>query len=128
MTKTTQLTTIDANAGLEVYLNIPVQQAPQLKIGLPVRLVDDTGATARDRGDQLHFAVGGRYDADGAGEGAAPRAGGFRTSQYVRAQVIWTTEPGLTVPVTAVTRINGQFFAFVAETGQGGGSSRVSAP
>ena len=44
VTKTTQLTTIDAQAGLEVYLNIPVQQAPQLKMGLPVRLVDDTGA------------------------------------------------------------------------------------
>jgi multidrug efflux pump subunit AcrA (membrane-fusion protein) len=46
---------------------------------------------------------------------------GFRTSQFVRAQVIWTAEPGVTVPVTAVTRINGQFFAFVAEAGQGGG-------
>ena len=46
--------------------------------------------------------------------------GTLRTDQYVRAQVIWTTEPGLTVPVTAVTRINGQWFAFVAEPGEGG--------
>jgi multidrug efflux pump subunit AcrA (membrane-fusion protein) len=38
----------------------------------------------------------------------------------VRAQVIWSTEPGVTVPVTAVTRINGQFFAFVAEPGSAG--------
>ena len=46
--------------------------------------------------------------------------GTLRTDQYVRSYVIWTTEPGLTVPLTAVTRINGQWFAFVAEPGEGG--------
>jgi len=45
VTKATQLTTIDANAGLEVYLNVPVQQAPRLKVGLPVRIVDENGGT-----------------------------------------------------------------------------------
>ena len=45
--KATVLTTIDENAGLEVYINVPVQQAPKLKLGLPVRLVDDTGAVDR---------------------------------------------------------------------------------
>ena len=39
----TTLTTIDQNAGLEVYINVPVQEAPHLKIGLPVHLVDDEG-------------------------------------------------------------------------------------
>jgi len=33
----------DANDGLEVYLNVPGQQEPLLKGGLPVRLVDDRG-------------------------------------------------------------------------------------
>ena len=46
--------------------------------------------------------------------------GALRTDQYVRTYVIWSIEPGLTVPVTAVTRINGQWFAFVAEPGEGG--------
>ena len=46
--------------------------------------------------------------------------GNLRTDQYVRAQVIWSSEPGLTIPVTSVTRINGQWFAFVAEPGEGG--------
>jgi multidrug efflux pump subunit AcrA (membrane-fusion protein) len=41
--------------------------------------------------------------------------GQFRADQFVRARVVWSTEPGLTVPVTAVTRINAQFFAFVAD-------------
>ena len=39
----TMLTTVDDNQGLEVYLQVPVQQAPQLSVGLPVRIVDDRG-------------------------------------------------------------------------------------
>jgi multidrug efflux pump subunit AcrA (membrane-fusion protein) len=29
--------------------------------------------------------------------------------------VIWTSAPGRLIPVTAVSRVSGQFFAFVAE-------------
>jgi hypothetical protein len=48
------------------------------------------------------------------------KPGTLRTDQFVRALLVWTTEPGLTVPLTAVTRINGLWFAFVAEPGEGG--------
>ena len=41
--------------------------------------------------------------------------GALRASQFVRARIVWKTADGLVVPVTAVLRINGQFFAFVAE-------------
>ena len=50
-----------------------------------------------------------------------PSDKGFRTEQFVRAQIVWSTEPALTLPVTAVTRINGQYFAYVAEQGDKGG-------
>ena len=43
VTRSTVLTTVDENDVLEVYINVPVQQAPQLKVGLPVRLMDDRG-------------------------------------------------------------------------------------
>jgi RND family efflux transporter MFP subunit len=120
VTKSTQLTTIDAQAGLEVYLNIPVQQAPQLKTGLPVRLVDDTGAPLA--AESINF-ISPTVDTTTQTVLTIVPLGvraGFRTSQFVRAQVIWSTDPGIMIPVTAVTRINGQFFAFVAEPGQGG--------
>ena len=45
--------------------------------------------------------------------------GRLRASQYVRARIIWKTAEGLVVPVTAVLRISGQFFAFVAEDAGG---------
>ena len=41
VTRSTVLTTIDQNAGLEVYINVPVQEAEHLRVGLPVHLVDD---------------------------------------------------------------------------------------
>ena len=120
VTKATKLTSIDANAGLEVYLNVPVQQAPKLKVGLPVRIVDDTGTVIAE--EKIAFISPSVDERTQTVLVKTPVSvpGTLRTDQYVRSHVIWTTEPGLTVPVTAVTRINGQWFAFVAEPGEGG--------
>jgi multidrug efflux pump subunit AcrA (membrane-fusion protein) len=41
--------------------------------------------------------------------------GEFRADQFVRTRVVWRSAPGLTVPLTAVVRINGQYFAYVVE-------------
>jgi len=120
VTKATKLTSIDANAGLEVYLNVPVQQAPKLQLGLPVRIVDDTGATLAE--EKINFISPSVDERTQTVLVKTPVSvpGTLRTDQYVRSHVVWTTAPGLTVPVTAVTRINGQWFAFVAEPGEGG--------
>jgi multidrug efflux pump subunit AcrA (membrane-fusion protein) len=44
----------------------------------------------------------------------------LRLQQFVRARIVWRSTPGLTVPVTAVSRISGQYFCFVAEQGPNG--------
>ncbi|HET9467616.1 MAG TPA: efflux RND transporter periplasmic adaptor subunit [Vicinamibacterales bacterium] len=120
VTKATKLTSVDANAGLEVYLNVPVQQATKLQVGLPVRIVDDTGATIAE--EKINFISPSVDERTQTVLVKTPVSvpGTLRTDQYVRAYVIWSTAPGLTVPVTSVTRINGQWFAFVAEPGEGG--------
>ena len=121
VTRSTVLTTVDENDVLEVYINVPVQQAPQLKLGLPVRLVDDRGQVLAT--NKITFVS---PNVDTATQSVLAKAqlvegrGQFRSDQFVRARVVWTTAPGLTVPVTAVMRINAQFFAFVAEkSGEG---------
>ena len=43
----------------------------------------------------------------------------LRASQFVRARIVWKVTDGLLIPVTAVLRINGQFFAFVADNSEG---------
>jgi RND family efflux transporter MFP subunit len=120
VTRSTVLTTIDESAGLEVYINVPVQQAPSLKVGLPVHLVDDAGK--RLSTESLTF-VSSAVDAatqSVLAKSGLEHASGFRTEQYVRAQIVWSREPTLTVPVIALNRINGQFFAYVVEPGPGG--------
>ena len=120
VTKATALTSIDANAGLEVYINVPVQQATKLRLGLPVRIVDDAGATIAE--EKINFVAPSVDEKTQTVLVKTPVSvpGTLRTAQYVRSFVIWSTEPSLTIPVTAVTRINGQWFAFVAEAGEGG--------
>lgn len=116
VTRSTVLTTVDENDVLEVYISVPVQQAPQLKLGLPVRLVDDDGTVLAT--NKITFIS---PNVDTSTQSVLAKAalvegrGQFRSDQFVRARIVWTTAPGLTVPVTAVVRINAQFFAFVAE-------------
>ena len=113
--KTTVLTTIDENDVLELYVNVPVQQAPDLKLGLPVRIVDDRGRVLATNKityvspsvEPTQTVLAKAALVDGRGE--------FRADQLVRAQLVWRAAPGLSVPLTAVTRINGQFFAYVVE-------------
>ena len=121
VTRSTILTTVSENDVLEIYINVPVQQAPQLRTGLPVRLMDDRGQVLAT--NTLTFIS---PSVDTATQSVLAKAqlvegrGQFRSDQFVRARIIWSTAPGLTVPVTAVQRINAQFFAFVAEKGDQG--------
>ena len=116
VTRSTVLTTIDQNAGLEVYVSVPVQEAQHLRLGLPVRLLDDAGRPIVST--QLSFvspAVDARNQSVLA-KATLDRPEGLRTEQFVRVRMVWSEEAGLTVPLVSVNRINGQYFAYVAET------------
>lgn len=121
VTRSTVLTTVSENDVLEVYVNVPVQQAPQLKLGLPVRLLDDRGEVVAT--NRLTFVA---PTVDDATQSVLAKAqllegrGRFREDQFVRARIVWMDAPGLTVPVTGVVRVNAQFFAFVAEKDEKG--------
>jgi RND family efflux transporter MFP subunit len=120
VTQSTVLTTIDDNQGLEVYLQVPVQQAPQLSEGLPVRIVDDRGQAIMTTAVTFVAPSVDPQTQTVLAKAALAEPGDFRTDQFVRARVVWRSAPGLTIPVVAVTRVNGRFFAFVAEAGEGG--------
>jgi len=128
VTRSTVLTTVDKNGILEIYINVPVQQAPQLKVGLPVRLIDDRGQVlATNKITFVSPTVDTQTQSVLAKAELAEGRGQFRADQFVRARVIWSTAPGLTVPVTAVTRVNAQFFVFVAEKGGSGMTAKQKA-
>jgi RND family efflux transporter MFP subunit len=122
VTTSTVLTTIDDNSVLEAYIQVPLDRSPELRVGLPVQLID----------------VGGKVVATNPITFVAPRVDdatqtvlvksilkdlppSLRAQQFVRSRIVWREAPGITIPVTAVTRVSGQYFCFVAEEGQQGG-------
>jgi RND family efflux transporter MFP subunit len=120
VTNTTPLTTIDERNGLEVYISIPSEHARDIKMGSPVEVLDQAGKVLLktnvyfispqvETGTQSILA---KAPADKA-------ADLLRNMQLVRARIVWSTHSGVTIPVIAVSRISGQFFAFVADDDNG---------
>lgn len=116
VTNATVITTIDANQGLEAYIEVPLERAPELRVGLPVHFLDAHGKVAStnaitfvaprvEEGTQAVLAKVALKDAPSS----------MRVQQFIKARIVWRTAPGLTVPVVAVTRLGGQYFCFVAE-------------
>jgi RND family efflux transporter MFP subunit len=127
VTNSTLLTTIDRNAGLELYINVPVQEAAKLQPGLPVHLVDDRGTVfATERLSFVAAAVDGATQSVLA-KATLDRTEGLRTEQFVRARIVWTALPTLTVPIVALNRLGGQYFAYVVENAEGGSVARQRA-
>lgn len=116
VTTSTVLTTVDQRTGLEAYINVPVERAPQVRIGTPVEISDGRGTVlAESRVTFISPQVDDTTQSVLVKAGLEHPGGDARSSQFVRARVIWKAEPGLVVPVTAVSRVSGQYFAFVAE-------------
>lgn len=116
VTTTTVLTTVDQDGGLEAYIRVPIERAPEIRTGLPVRLVDAQGALLVETA--LDF-VSPQVDDSTQSilvKAPVPSDEGFRNEQFVRARLVWRDEPGLTVPAVSVARINGQYFAYLAES------------
>jgi RND family efflux transporter MFP subunit len=115
VTVSTLLTTIDLPGALEAYIYVPADRAKDLKLGLPVRLLDENGNAVSDT--QITF-ISPQVETDTqtvlAKAAVANPTAKLRIAQQVRAQVTWGSHEGPVVPVLAVTRINGQPFVFVA--------------
>jgi len=120
VTRSTQLTTIDQNAGLELYINVPVQEAAKLRVGLPVQIVDTEGKVLASESVAFVSPAVEAATQSVLAKATLQGVSGFRTEQFVRARVVWTEQPAIVVPVVALNRVGGQYFAYLAETGDGG--------
>jgi len=120
VTLTTMLTTVDKPGNLEAYVQVPIERAPDLKMGKEVQVLDDQGkAVARGK---LTFIS---PQADSQMQTVLVKAtvpndnGLLRTSQFAHVRVVWGTHSGVEVPVLATSRISGQVFVYVAEDSGG---------
>jgi RND family efflux transporter MFP subunit len=125
VTKTTMITTIDDNRGLEAYVQVPLDRSPDLRLGLPVQILDAEGKAVAT--NPITFIAPRVDDATqtvlvkSALRAMPP---GIRTQQFIRSRIVWRSTDGVTVPITAVTRINGKYFCYVVEKGDKGSVAR----
>ena len=119
---TTPLTTVDRPGSLEAYIYVPVEKSVQLKLSLPVEIVDASGAPlASTRITFISPQVDNTTQTVLAKAQIANTKDALRTAQFIRARVIWGRHEKPVIPVIAVSRIGGLYFAFVAEPDQKGG-------
>ena len=95
ITTSTMITTVDDKAGLEAYIQVPVDRAPELKIGLPTQILDVDGKVVAQ--NPISF-VSPR--ADPTTQTVLAKAllrqtpPDMKIQQFVKIRVIWRSVPG----------------------------------
>jgi RND family efflux transporter MFP subunit len=118
---TTQLTTVDKPGGLEIYVYVPIEHSSQLKMNLPVQVLDSDGKVLADsRVSFISPQVDNTTQTVLVKARVANSNDALRQSQFIRARIVWGTHQNPQVPILAVSRLGGQYFAFVAEPQNGG--------
>jgi RND family efflux transporter MFP subunit len=122
VTPSTEITTIDDTQSLEAYIQVPLDRSTVVRRGLPVQLLDEDGKVVAT--NPISFVA---PRVDDATQTVLVKSvlrdvpPSMRVLQFIRSRIVWRQVQGVTIPLTAVLRIGGQYFCFVAEAGQQGG-------
>ena len=121
VTTATQLTTIDQPGSLEAYVYVPMEHSSQLKMNLPVQVLDSEGKVLADT--RISFIS---PQVDNTTQTVLVKARIANGNDALTAVAIYPGAGGVgnaqnpEVPILAVSRLAGQYFAFVAEAQNGG--------
>ena len=114
------LTTVDKPGSLEAYVYVPIERSSQLKPNLPVQIVDQSGTViAESRINFISPQVDSTTQTVLAKAPIANSNDKLRNAQFIHARIVWGSQNRTVVPVLAVSRLGGQYFAFVAEQQDG---------
>lgn len=111
VTPSTVITNITENSTLELDLEVPIDERDRLELGLPVELVNTEASgsiifiSPQANPDTQTVLVKARFS-------NLQRL--LQDAQRVEARIIWAETTGLLVPTSAITRIGGQTFVYVA--------------
>ncbi|GAA6615484.1 efflux RND transporter periplasmic adaptor subunit [Scytonema sp. NUACC26] len=111
------ITTLTQNDSLDLNLSVPSNRLQQLRIGLPVQLIDPNTQQSIGTGaiNSISPTVSSNQQSILSKARFANSQGRLRDGQYVQARVIWNRRPGILIPTVAISRIGGQSFVFVTE-------------
>ncbi|MGL5836603.1 MAG: efflux RND transporter periplasmic adaptor subunit, partial [Waterburya sp.] len=109
-----QVTSITQDNALELNINVPIEQAAQLKLGLPVEIIDRQ-RKAIAQGDISFISPRAERNSQGVLVKAAINNNGqLKDDTVVNARVIWSEQAGILVPTESISRLAGKSFVFVA--------------
>jgi RND family efflux transporter MFP subunit len=111
-----EITSLSQNEVLEVNINVPIERAKDLKLGLPAIIVDRQNETLGKGTVSFISPTVDRNEQAVLVKAAIKNNGNLRDDGFVRAKIIWDRTPGVLIPTTAISRIAGQNFVFVAES------------
>ncbi|GAB1540945.1 efflux RND transporter periplasmic adaptor subunit [Scytonema sp. NUACC21] len=114
------LTSITQNDSLELRISVPINRSSQLRMGLPVELIDPNTRKRLVTGS-INF-ISPRVDTGNQAiltKARFPNLNGrLRDRQFVKARVIWSKDSGILIPTVAVSTVGAQNFVYVAQKGQ----------
>ena len=113
-----QITTITNNQDFNLNVAIPTENRSRLKMGLPVEIVNEDGSPGIRGEISFISPLVNQKTQSILTKVSFPNDDSLRDREYVRVKVIWNEQPGLLVPTTAITRLGGQRFVFVAKQGE----------
>src|SRR5580698_2876645 len=103
---TTQLTTVDKPGSLEIYVYVPIEHSSQLKMNLPVQILDGDGKVLADsRVSFISPQVDNTTQTVLLKARIANSNDALRQSQFIRARIVWGTHKNPEVPILAVSRL-----------------------
>ncbi|BAY15564.1 hypothetical protein NIES21_13810 [Anabaenopsis circularis NIES-21] len=116
VTTSSRLMTVAENRPLEVALTLPLERGPKLRKGMPVEIMNSQGQVL---GTSRVFLI--VPNVSNQPPSILIKAlfnnpqGQLRAGQLVRTRVIWSQRSGVLIPTTAVTRVAGETFVYVAK-------------
>jgi RND family efflux transporter MFP subunit len=120
VTPQTRLTSVDQDNLVEAYVYVPIAKAAAIKAETRVALLGEDGQVICEEKPSF---VSPQVNVDTQTvlvKSICPNDGLLRSAQVLKARMIWSRHPGLTVPTLDVTRQAGQYFVFVVESGPDG--------
>ncbi len=113
ITKGQILTSIVNNQTLNLIISVPIENSSQLKIGLPVEIIDSSRNVILK--SKINF-ISPEVNQEGIiAKSIFHNNGNFRTNQLVAAKIIWSQKPAILIPTESVFRIGGKSLVFIVE-------------
>ena len=113
-----QMTTLTDNEIFYLNIGIPTEYRSQLKLGLPVKIINKDGTDGVTGTITFISPVADQTTQSILTKVTFKNDGSLRDREYVQVKVIWQENPGVLVPTRAVSTLGGQRFVFVATPGE----------